>query len=53
MACSEDCVYCLIFLQGEISEGKAKTKDLTEKLNIVLNSPLIRSKVVTSVRMKS
>ena len=56
MACSEDCGYCFISLLGEFSEEKAKTKDLTEKLNIGLNPSLIRSKVVisvvTSVRMK-
>ena len=51
---SEDCGYCFISLRGEISEDKAKTKDLTEKLNIGLNSPLflIRSEVVISVRVK-
>ena len=37
---SEDCGYCFIYLIGEISEDKAKTKGLTEKLNIGLNSPL-------------
>ena len=52
MACSEDCGYYFISLPGEFSEGKDKTKDLTEKLNMGLNSPLIRSKVVTSVRVK-
>ena len=31
----------LISLQEELSEGKAKTKDPTGKLNIGLNSPLI------------
>ena len=36
---------------GEISEDKAETKGVTEKLNIGLNSPLIRSKVVISVRV--
>ena len=36
---------------GEISEHKAETKDVTEKLNIGLSSPLIRSKVVISVRV--
>ena len=36
----------LVSLLGEFSEGKAKTTDLTEKLNIGLSSPLIRSKVV-------
>ena len=50
----EDCGYCFISLLGEISEDKAKTKDLTEKLNIGLNSlySLICSKVVISVRVK-
>ena len=53
MACTEDCGYCFISLQGEISEDKAKTKDLTE-----LNwtdfpyIPLIRSEVMISVRVK-
>ena len=37
----------LISLLGEFSEGKARTKDLTEKLNIGLNFPLIRSKIMT------
>ena len=37
----------LISLPGEFSAGKVKTKDLTKKLNVGLNSPLIRSKVVT------
>ena len=32
MACIEDCRYGLISLLGKISEGKAKTKDLTEKV---------------------
>ena len=36
MACSEDCRCCFISLIGEISEDKAKTKDLNEKLNIGL-----------------
>ena len=51
---SEDCGCCFISLLGELSEDKAKTKDVTEKLNIGLNSPLflIRSKVVISVRVK-
>ena len=51
---SEDCGYCFISLLGEISEDKAKTKDLTEKLNTGLNSHLflICSKVVISVRVK-
>ena len=53
MACSEDCGYYFISLLGQFFEGKAKTKDLTEKLDIRLNSPLIFSKVVASVRMKS
>ena len=46
--------YCFISLLGKISEDKAKRKDLTEKLNIGLNSPLflIRSEVVISVRVK-
>ena len=39
-AYSEDCGYCFISLRGEISEDKAKTKDLTEKSNIGLDSPL-------------
>ena len=52
---SEDCGCCFISLLGELSEDKAKTKDLTEKLNIGLNPPfipLIRSEVVISVRVK-
>ena len=39
---SEDCGYCFISLLGKISDvDKAKTKDLTEKLNIGLISPFI------------
>ena len=30
MVCTEDCGYCFISLLGEISEDKAKTKDLRE-----------------------
>ena len=53
MACSEDCEYYFISLLGEFSEGKAKTKDLNEKLNVGLNSSLIHCKVVIVVRIKS
>ena len=52
MVCSEDCGYYFISLLGEFSEGKAKTKDQTEKLNTGLNSPLNRFKVVTSARVR-
>ena len=51
--CSEDWGNYFTSLLGEFSEGKAKTKDLTEKLNVGLKSSLIRSEVVTGVRMKS
>ena len=39
-AYSEDCGHCFISLIGETSEDKDKTKDLTEKLNTGLDSPL-------------
>ena len=55
MAFSEDCEYCFISPQGEFSENQSKTKDLNEKLNNYTELShflLIRSKVVTSVRVK-